>query len=259
VDSAPVYHGPLEEFVARRTALERTLRSSDAAAAGTVKKLRKPPLGVWAIDQLAVENPDLVAELLAAGLDAREAQQAVADGSRSGEDLLVASARVREAVETAVRAAAQVLDRSGQAMAEETARKIRTTVLAAVSGGAAERQALWRGTLDRDLKPTGFGAADVPDDDAPELVKIIAPLRRQTSPRPGDSGTGRGGQEVGDRVAQLAAERGAAERLKVAERARTMATTKRQYAERLAAEARAADDDATAAERAAEAAEKAAR
>jgi hypothetical protein len=259
VDSAAVYHGPLEEFVARRTALERTLRSSDAAAAGAVKKLRKPPVGAWAIDQLAVENPDLVAELLAAGLDAREAQQAVADGSRSGEDLLVATTRVREAVEAAVRAAAQVLDLSGQAMAEETARKIRITLQAAVSGGAAEREALWRGTLDRDLTPTGFGAADVPDDDAPELATVIAPLRRQTSPRPGTADTGRRRQQAGDRVAQLAAQRGAAERLKVAERARTLATTKRQYADRLAAEARAAEDDATASERAAEAAEKAAR
>jgi hypothetical protein len=192
-------------------------------------------------------------------LDAREAQQAVADGSRSGEDLVVASARVREAIEAAVRGAAQVLDRSGQAMAEETARKIRITLQAAVSGGAAEREALWRGTLDRDLTPTGFGAADVPDDDAPELARVIAPLRRQTSPRSGGPGTGRGRQEAGDRVARLAAERGAAERLKVAERARTLATTKRQYAERLAADARAAADDAAAAERDAEAAEKAAR
>jgi hypothetical protein len=259
VDSAAVYQGPLEEFVSRRTALERTLRSTDAEAAGAVKKLRRPPVGVWAIDQLAVENPELVAELLAAGLDAREAQQAVADGSRSGEDLLVATTRVREAIEAAVGAAAQVLDRSGQAMAEETARKMRITLQSAVSGGAAEREALWRGTLDRDLTPPGFGAADVPDDDAPELARIIAPLRRQTSPRPGGSGTGRGRQQPGDRVAQLAAERGAAERLKVAERARTIATTKRQYADRLAAEARAAEDDATASEHAAEAAEKAAR
>ena len=224
-----------------------------------MKKLRKPSVGAWAIDQVSVENPDLVAELLAAGLDAREAQQAVADGSRSGEDLLVATARVREAVEAALRAAAQVLDRSGHAMAEETARKVRTTLTAAASGGAAERVALWRGTLDRDLTPTGFGAADVPDDDQPELAAVIAPLRRQTSPRLGGSVTGRRRQEAGDRVAQLAAERGAAERLKVAARARTLATTKRQYAERLAAEARAAEKDATAAERAAAAAETAAR
>ncbi|HEX4754804.1 MAG TPA: hypothetical protein VH661_03505 [Candidatus Dormibacteraeota bacterium] len=259
MDSAAVYHGPLEGFVSRRTALERTLRSSDAAAAAAVKKLRKPSVGAWAIDQLAVENPDLVAELLAAGLDAREAQQAVADGSRSGEDLLVATTRVREAIEGAVRAAAQVLERSGQAMAEETARKIRTTVLAAASGGAADRQALWRGTLDRDLTPTGFGAADVPDDDEPELARAIAPLRRQASPRRRGAATGGARVAAGDRVAQLAAERGAAERLKVAERARTIAATKRQHAERLAAEARAADDDATAAERSAEAAEKAAR
>jgi hypothetical protein len=235
------------------------VRSSDAEAASAVKKLRKPSVSAWAIDQLAVDDPDLVVELLAAGADARVAQQAVAAGTGSGEDLLLASTRVREAVEAAVRAASLVLDRSGHEMAEETARRIRTTLQAAVTGGVAEREALWRGTLDRDLKPAGFGAADGPDDDVPELAKILQPLRRRpASPRSGGSAHGHAGAGS-DLVAQRAAQRAKVEREKAGERARALATTKRQYAERLAGEARAAEDEAAAAERAAEAAEKAAR
>jgi hypothetical protein len=205
-----------------------------------------------------VEDPNLVTELLAAGADAREAQQAVAGGTGSGEDLLVASTRVRAAVEAAVRAASVVLDRSGHEMAEETARRIRTTLQAAVSGGVAEREALWRGTLERDLKPAGFGVADGPDDDVPELAKVLQPLRRRAdSPRPGSAhGRARAGSDL---VAQRAAQRAMVERDKAVERTRAIAATKRQYAERLAGEARAAAEEAAAAERAAEAAEKVAR
>jgi hypothetical protein len=206
-----------------------------------------------------VEDPDLVTELLASGADARVAQQAVAGGTGSGEDLLLASTRVRKAVETAVRAACVVLDRSGHEMAEETARRIRTTLQAAVTGGVAEREALWRGTLDRDLKPAGFGAADGPDDDVPELAKVLEPLRRRgASPRPGGSAHSQA-RAGSDLVAQRAAQRAKVERQKAVERTRAIATTKRQYAERLAGEARAAEDEASAAERAAEAAEEAAR
>jgi hypothetical protein len=258
VDNAAIYHGPLEEFVARRTALVRTLRSSDADAAEAMGKMRKPSVSAWAIDQLAVEKPDLVAELLAAGADAREAQQAVAGGAASGDDLLVASGRVREAVEGAVRAATTVLERFGHATSEDTARRIRTTLQAAAAGGAAERLALWRGMLDRDLTPTGFGAPDGLEDDAPELAKVLAPLRRRTSRSAGRSAPGRA-QQVSDVAARRAAERAQAERDKAAARARAIANTKRQHAERLAAEARAEEEEAQTAEQAAEAAENAAR
>jgi hypothetical protein len=66
VDITRLYRGPLEDFVARRTSVVRQLRVSDPDAAGVVAKLPKPLVSAWAIDQLAVENPELAAELLAA-------------------------------------------------------------------------------------------------------------------------------------------------------------------------------------------------
>jgi hypothetical protein len=87
---------------------------------------------------------------------------------------------------------------------------------------------------------------------------MLAPLRRDSSPtrrqplrvlRPPDD----------DRVQREAAERAAKKQDAAAERARDLARSKRVHAERLAEEARVAEQDATVAEEAAEQAEDAAR
>lgn len=258
VDITALYRGPLEDFVARRNALVQQLRSSDAEAAAAVAKLRKPPISAWAVDQLATEEPDVVTQLLAAGADAGDAQVAAARGSGSSVELLAASARVRDAVEAAVRAATTALDRAGHATGEETIRRIRTTLLAAAAGRPLERAALWRGTLDRDLEPAGFGTPDGVEDDMPELLAVLAPLRRQSSPSRGDATPKRAGP-ARDTAALRTAERAATEHAKSAARAREMAGTKRQHADRLTVEARRAAEEAKAAEASADHEEDAAR
>jgi hypothetical protein len=258
VDIAALYRGPLDTFITRRAALVKQLRSSDADAAVVVGKLRKPTVSAWAIDQLAAEDPDLITELLAAGADAWEAQRAASSGAESSEALLGASARVRDGVEAAIRAATQVLDRAGHATGEETVRRIRTTLQASVAGGPAERAALWRGTLDRDFDPAGFGAPERLEDDVPELAAVLAPRRRVLTRGRGRS-TPDGTRQVRDVAALRAAERAAADHDRVAVRARAMATTKRQHAERLAAEAGQAGEEAASAEGVADTAEEAAR
>src|SRR4029077_868926 len=125
-------------------------------AAAVIASIRKPPVGVWAIDQLAAASPAIVIELLAAGADARDAQQNVATGSERREDLLAASGRLRDGVEAAARAAAEALEGAGHPASDETGRRIRATLQAAATGGAAQRMALWKGTLDRELDVTGF-------------------------------------------------------------------------------------------------------
>jgi hypothetical protein len=256
-DIAAVYHGRLDGFVTRRTTLAKKLRSSDAGAAASVGKLRKPPVSAWAIDQLAVGSRDVIAELLAAGADAAQAQRAVSGGVGSGEALGLAAARVRDALDAAVRAATTVLENNGHATSEETARRIRTTLQAAVIGTPAERAALWRGTLDRDLAPAGFGAPEGLDDDLPELAAVLAPLRREPSIEPSRPATDRTRQHR-DVAAQRAAEREAAETNKTAARARAIADTKREHADRLMGEAKRAEEEATTSEAAAQTAERAA-
>jgi hypothetical protein len=253
---ADVYHGPLEEFIARRTSLVRELRPTDPDAAAAIAKLRKPLVGVWAIDQLAAASAGVITELLAAGADARDAHQNVATGSERREDLLVASGRLRDAVESAARAAAAVLEGAGHAASDETDRRIRATLQAAATGDVAQRVALWMGTLDRDLEVTGFGAPQEPDDDPADLAAVLAPMRRSSSPAD-SSRQGRAAASP-DLVARRQAERDATGLRATAKRARGAADSKRRQADRLAEEARTSAEEASAAEHAADAAEDAA-
>jgi len=257
VDASGLYHGPLEEFVTRRTALVRELRATDRDAADAVGKLRKPPVGVWAIDQLAVEHPALITELLAAGADARDAQQNVAAGTQTREDLHLATGRLRDGVESAARAAVDVLERAAHGASDETGRRIRTTLQAAATGGAPERRALWTGTLDRELDVAGFGAVDDPGDDTVELAAILAPYRRQTSSAPRRPAPARPASL--ELLARREAERETADHDAVAQRARALADAKRREADHKAEEARFSAQEASAAEQTAEAAEAAAR
>lgn len=244
--------------MARRSALVRELRSTDREAADAVGKLRKPPAGVWAIDQVVAETPAHIAELLAAGADAREAQGNVAAGTASREDLRIATGRLRDAVEAAARAAVDVLAGAGHTATEDTTRRIRSTLQAAATGGAADRQALWIGTLDRDLDVAGFGGVGEPEDDPSDLAAVLAPLRRrsesttrQSAPAPAAAGS--------KGLERRQAERDQAKLHTAAERAREAADAKRHQADRLSDEARTAADEATIAEHAADAAEEAAR
>ncbi|HEX3605422.1 MAG TPA: hypothetical protein VH134_05835 [Candidatus Dormibacteraeota bacterium] len=173
-----LYHGPLDDFVRGRTELARTLRrDGDREAAAVVAKLRRPVLGAWVVDQLASGDAELVRDLLAATADARDAQRA-----GSGEAVRAASARVRELLdEIAVRARA-ILERSGHAVTDATVRRAQTTAQAAALGGAAERTALLRGTLDRDLDPPGFGPTGDPEPDTEEVTAAIAGRHRERPP-----------------------------------------------------------------------------
>jgi hypothetical protein len=257
VDTSSLYQGPLEDFIARRTSLVRELRPTDPDAAAAIAKLRKPPVGVWAINQLAVASPGVITELLAAGADARYAHQNVATGSERREDLLVASGRLRDLVDSAARAAAAVLEGAGHAASDETDRRIRATLQAAATGDAARRGALWKGTLDRDLDATGFGAAEEFEDDLAELAEILAPMRRSSSPQAESASQGRSAANP-DLVARRQAERDAAGLRATAKRARGAADAKRRQADRLAEEALGAAVAASAAEGAADVAEEAA-
>jgi hypothetical protein len=213
---------------------------------------------VWAINQLTVENESLVAEVLAAGADARDAQWSLAAGSVGREDLQVASGRLRDAVEAASQAAIALLERDGHGTSDETTRRIRTTLQAAATGGAAERHALWAGTLSGDLDVAGFGVTQEPEEDSEELAAVVAPRRQKTwreaRPRSKD-----GARKTVDQVAQRAAERSAANLTAAAERARAAAVSARRDADRLTDEARVAFERAAVAERVAAAAEQSAR
>lgn len=257
-----LYRGPLEDFVARRTRLVRETRGMDPSSAAAIGSARKPPVSVWAIDQLAVDKQNVLAELLAAAADASAAQRVVADQSETRESLLRASGRLREAVESAACAADAVLDGAGNAGSDDTRRRVRATLHAAATGGREERLALWQGTLDHEIAPSGFGTPDAAQDDAPELASVLAPLRhvtKQKKPRPRVLSREGDKREPDERAAREAAERAADKLSAASDRARDLAKAKRRHAESLADELRAAEEEAAAAEKAADDAEDAAK
>ncbi|MGA8417032.1 MAG: hypothetical protein WB808_10480, partial [Candidatus Dormiibacterota bacterium] len=169
-----------------------------------------------------------------------------------------ASSRLRDAVEAAAAAATGVLGRAGHATSEETGRRIRATLQAAATAGAAERRALWTGTVDRDLDAAGFGAMGQPEDDVPDLAAILKPLRRRSPSAHREPSSQRTSAAV-EVLSRREAEREAAHLESAAQRARTAADSKRHQAERMAEEARVVAEEASAAEDAANAAEAAAR
>jgi hypothetical protein len=252
VDTDHLYRGPLDGFVARRDALVRELRSSDRAAATVAGKLRKPAVAAWAIDQLTYDEPHVILELLAAGADARESQRDFATQSTDRDDFARASGRLRDAVEAAARAATTVLQTGGHAASDDVMRRVTTTLQAAATGSAEERRGLWRGTLDRDLAPSGFGAVDDGEADDPELAATIATLRHHTSGprRPVVVRT-----SPTERLERERAERAAADLERDATKARALADAKRVQADKLAEQARDAEEAAAMAEQAADAAE----
>src|SRR3954454_2663894 len=64
-----------EEFVAARDALVRELKDAGAKAdAAEIKRLRRPSVAVWALNQVSRTNPDAVHRLLVASATARDAQ-----------------------------------------------------------------------------------------------------------------------------------------------------------------------------------------
>jgi hypothetical protein len=103
-----VYGGTLDGFVARRDALAKQLkaakRTDDVA---TVKALRKPRVNAWALDALALADPDETERLASAVATMAEAQ------SGRGGDVRQATAQLRAVVGEVAAAATRLAAEAG--------------------------------------------------------------------------------------------------------------------------------------------------
>jgi hypothetical protein len=111
-----LYGAPLEEFTAKRDARAKELRKSDRATSDAIKKLRKPTVAAWAVNQLSRQAGDDLDALLAAGEALRQAQL-----GGGGDAVAVRSTArgEREAVETLVARAADLLGGGSAATLED--------------------------------------------------------------------------------------------------------------------------------------------
>ncbi len=147
-----LYALPASEFVAARNALSKRLRlAGDRDTAARVKKLSRPSVTAWAVNQLAFRAAAELEGLRAAGEKVRAAHLA---GPK--EQQAAASAR-RDAI-AALRVIAEVaLQEAGVAPNRGHRQRISQT-LEVLSSQGAEAGAARAGRLSTDLEPAGFDA-----------------------------------------------------------------------------------------------------
>jgi hypothetical protein len=135
---AELLAGPLNEFTSRRNAKARELKQAGRRElAAEVGALKKPPVGVWGVNQLARRNGPLLERLRRAGEDVVRAQSsAVAGRKNAAQELRAVSDALQRELEGAVRETGEILQADGHAADEATLRRVQEVLrLAAVSGG----------------------------------------------------------------------------------------------------------------------------
>jgi hypothetical protein len=173
-----LYKGPLEEFIAARAALAKTLAGGDAKQ---VKSLRKPTVVPWAVNQVYWHARPVYDRLAASGEKLRDAQIAALKGKAS--DVRRATETHRKAMSDAVAEALRLASASGvRPGADELTRTLEAVSL------ARELPEI-RGRLTKALRPAGFEALTgvpvkaVPRAE-PEAPRPFAKARAQAQGRP---------------------------------------------------------------------------
>jgi hypothetical protein len=153
-----LYALPLDEFTAARDELARRLRrEGDGDAGAEVKRLRKPSVAAWALNQVRRNNPEESDKLIEAGRRLREGQERLlAGGGR--EPFQRAAADERRLVGELARQAEHEVAAAGRSVSAAVQEKVRTT-LHAVASDPAAREGLATGRLVRDHEASGLGPA----------------------------------------------------------------------------------------------------
>jgi hypothetical protein len=169
-----LYGQPLDEFTSARDRLAADLlEEGDRDAATRVKKLRRPTVSAWTVNQLVRTDRSDVQELLSVGEDVRAAQGgAVSGGAEAIREL---TARRRRVIDRLLELAEGLLAEAGHGTGRATLDKVADTLMAAtMDEGAADRVSA--GRLERELAPpSGF---DVVAGQMPTPGKAARPERQ---------------------------------------------------------------------------------
>jgi hypothetical protein len=205
-----LYALPLDDFTAARDDLAgRLRREGDGDAAAEVKRLRKPSVAAWAVNQASRRSAKRTAELVKAGEALREAQRSLS-GSGARAALQAARQRERELVHELGLEAERALRDAGRPVSAAVREQIDETLhAAAVDAGLGEL--VGSGRLERASVAVGF----------PDIGPAAAgtPARADKGRRKRDARQTRLARER-DRLAEATRKREAAEAsLREAERA----------------------------------------
>jgi hypothetical protein len=153
-----LYGLPPDEFTSARDRLAAELQEEgDRDAATRVKKLRRPTVSAWTVNQLVRNHRGELQELLSVGEDVRAAQRAerLAGGAEAIREL---NARRRRAVDRLLDLSEQLLAQGGHGTSRATLDKVGETLTAATMDEEAAEN-VRAGRLERELvPPSGFDA-----------------------------------------------------------------------------------------------------
>ena len=241
-----LYQLPLREFTSARDELAKRLRADgERERAEQVKGLRKPPAAVWLVNRLARERELDVQRLAKAGAALAKSQKNAASGGRGSNAFLEARRDEHRALERLAQAAGETATREGVS-GSVVDRATQTLRAAALTDEG--RELLKRARLTEELAPPGFEA----------LTGVAgaarrAPRQQNAEPKNDAAARRQALKEATDRVRGL---RRQARELESAARAAELEASR---AEKLAAElreradvARAAAEDSAAGRSAAE-------
>jgi hypothetical protein len=156
-DEDRLYGLPLEEFTAARDVLAKELRArGDREEADRIRKLPKPRVGAWAVNQVARTQRRPLRRLFEAGDAMREATRALLGGHGDREGLRASEAGVRSALDELVDAARGLLTGGGHDLSATTIDRVRETLRAAALDEGA-REDVEAGRLTRELSYAGLG------------------------------------------------------------------------------------------------------
>ena len=138
-----LYQLPADEFTAARNALAK-----DAGAAGAdVRRLAKPPIAAWAVNQIYWKRRDIYDALITASNELRKLHKAILAGRRA--DIRAAAKVHDESIDEALKAALAILREAGHPVTDATRQAILTTLRALPADDPP-------GRLTRTLQPGGF-------------------------------------------------------------------------------------------------------
>jgi predicted ribosome quality control (RQC) complex YloA/Tae2 family protein len=154
-DLDALFARPLDEFTRARNELAKRLaKGGEADAAAEVRKLSKPTVPAWAVNQLVRREPALLGRLLEGG---EVLQEQVLRGSGGAEALRDAQQRERQAVRDLVERAEGLLRDAGRPATAQMRERISETLTAGAQTPEG-REALRAGRLSEELEPAGFEA-----------------------------------------------------------------------------------------------------
>ena len=152
-----LYGLPLEEFIAQRAALAKSLRAEGRRDdAKVVAALRKPSVAGWAVNQLIRTRAAEIARLFSAGDQMRSVQDGLLAGKTQPAALREAAAAERVARDELVEIARGLLSGGGHELSGSTLSRVDETLHAASLDPDA-RAELADGCLVKELRLVGLG------------------------------------------------------------------------------------------------------